>query len=290
MIRDGEDPYFVVAADKGTAPSPTSPTPSRWSAASGSAMPSPAAAPTAMTTRRWASPRAAAGFRPAPFRRNGRRCAEGAGAVAGCGDMSGDVFGNGMLLSRRSSWSRRSTIATSSSIPIPIRQRAGRSAQRLFNLPRSSWDDYDAKLISKGGGVFPAAMKEIPLSPEMRPMLALTGDARSIPLADLGDPQGQVDLLWFGGIGTYVKAASREQCRGRRSRQRRHPRQRRGSARQGYRRRCEPWRHAGRAHRAFALKGGRINTDFIDNSAGVDCSDNEVNIKIALNAEMAAGA
>ncbi|MFM5895504.1 MAG: NAD-glutamate dehydrogenase domain-containing protein, partial [Novosphingobium sp.] len=159
---------------------------------------------------------------------------------------------------------------------------------RMFALPRSSWDDYNKKLISKGGGVFARSLKDIPLSKEVRAMLGI--EAASI------DPDGlitailkaEADLLWFGGIGTYVKSSAEN------------------NATVG-----DPANDALRIDGAdlrvkvlgeganlgttqagrieFALKGGRINTDFIDNSAGVDCSDNEVNIKIALAGAKRAG-
>ena len=158
----------------------------------------------------------------------------------------------------------------------------------MFNLPRSSWADYDAGLISKGGGVYPRTQKTIPLSPEIRGVLG-------IEAAEL-DPSGLIaailkapaDLIWFGGIGTYVKAASQSNAEvgdpandaHRVNGADIHARVIGEGANLGV-------TQAGRIE--FAEAGGRINTDFIDNSAGVDCSDNEVNIKIALNREMIEG-
>ena len=158
----------------------------------------------------------------------------------------------------------------------------------MFALPRSSWADYDPKLISKGGGVFARTEKSIPLSPQVQAMLGVAAkelDPTSLITAIL---KAKVDLLWFGGIGTYVKAASENNV------------QVGDPANDRLRVDAEEVRakaigeganlgvtQAGRI--AFASAGGRINTDFIDNSAGVDCSDNEVNIKIALNREMIEG-
>ncbi|HRE35599.1 MAG TPA: NAD-glutamate dehydrogenase, partial [Sphingopyxis terrae] len=159
---------------------------------------------------------------------------------------------------------------------------------RMFKLPRSSWDDYDKTLISKGGGVFARSQKSIPLTPEVQALLGLS-------VAEI-DPAGLIsailrapaDLLWFGGIGTYVKAAGQNNA------------EVGDPANDALRVDAEDLRVRAvgeganlgvtqAARISFAAKGGRINTDFIDNSAGVDCSDNEVNIKIALNREMAEG-
>ena len=151
----------------------------------------------------------------------------------------------------------------------------------MFALPRSSWADYDPKLISKGGGVFARSLKEIPLSPQVRALLGIenpTIDPDGLMHAILS---AQVDLLWFGGIGTYVRASGESNMAVG------------DPANDAIRLAASELRakvigeganlgttQAGRIE--FALNGGRINTDFIDNSAGVDCSDNEVNIKIAL--------
>ncbi|MCC6271527.1 MAG: NAD-glutamate dehydrogenase, partial [Microbacteriaceae bacterium] len=170
--------------------------------------------------------------------------------------------------------------------PDPAKSWAERN--RLFALPRSSWADYDAKLISSGGGIFPRSQKSIPLSPEIRAVLDVadeTLDPSSLISAILKSP---ADLIWFGGIGTYIKGASEANA------------QVGDPANDAHRVNGGELRarvigeganlgvtQAGRID--FALKGGRINTDFIDNSAGVDCSDNEVNIKIPLNREMIEG-
>jgi glutamate dehydrogenase len=202
--------------------------------------------------------------------------------------MSGDVFGNGMLLSQAirlvAAFDHRHIFLD----PDPDAAKSWAERARMFKLPRSSWDDYDKALISKGGGVFPRSMKSIPVSPEVAAVLGIE-DKELEPAALISAIlRAPVDLLWFGGIGTYVKAAAQ------------------GHADVGdpandrLRINAEQLRvkvvgeganlgvtQAGRI--AFAMRGGRINTDFIDNSAGVDCSDNEVNIKIALNKEMVDG-
>ena len=201
--------------------------------------------------------------------------------VAGCGDMSGDVFGNGMLLSRAiklvAAFDHRHIFID----PDPDPAKSWAERKRLFELPRSSWNDYNKELISKGGGVFPRSQKEIPLSAQMRQTLGIDAramDPDSLISAILRSP---VDLIWFGGIGTYVKSSAENNI------------EVGDPANDALRVDAADLRakvigeganlgitQAGRIE--FALKGGRLNTDFIDNSAGVDCSDNEVNIKIAL--------
>ena len=141
--------------------------------------------------------------------------------------MSGDVFGNGMLLSQQiaAAW-RPSTTGTSSSIPIPMPAASCAERKRLFDLPRSSWADYDKALISKGGGVFPRTLKEIPLSPEMKALIGIDADKLSPGELIKAMLKAEVDLLFFGGIGTYVKVGNAEQRGSRRPRQRRRARQR----------------------------------------------------------------
>ena len=208
--------------------------------------------------------------------------------VAGIGDMSGDVFGNGMLLSRRirlvGAFDHRHVFLD----PNPDAAASFAERERLFRLPSSSWADYDPALISPGGGVFPRTAKSIPLSPEVRSALGV--EAESLTPSELVHAllRAPVDLLWNGGIGTYVKA-----------REERH-------AEVGDRAndavrvdaeelRCRAVGEGGnlgftqRARVAYARGGGRIYTDAIDNSAGVDCSDHEVNIKILLDTIVADG-
>ncbi|MGN7930217.1 NAD-glutamate dehydrogenase [Sphingopyxis sp. 22461] len=289
VIHDGDDPYFVVAADKGTATF------------------SDVANGLAMERDFWLGDAFASGGSKGYDHKAMGITAKGAWLsvrrhfaemgvdvqtetirVAGCGDMSGDVFGNGMLLSKAiqltAAFDHRHIFLD----PNPDPAKSWKERERMFNLPRSSWADYNAKLISKGGGIFPRSQKSITLTPEVQALLGLSVseiDPVSLISAILKAP---VDLLWFGGIGTYVKAASQNNA------------EVGDPANDALRVDAEDLRVKAvgeganlgttqAARIAFSAKGGRINTDFIDNSAGVDCSDNEVNIKIALNREMAEG-
>ena len=211
--------------------------------------------------------------------------------VAGIGDMSGDVFGNGMLRSRRIR-----LVAAFSHLhvfidPDPDRQASFAERERLFRLPGSTWADYREGLVSPGGGVWPRSAKSITLSPEAMAALGVPGEGpatrtpNDVIRAILRAP---VDLLWNGGIGTYVKAASETHAEvGDRSND---------SVRINARElRCRVvgeggnlgFTQAGRVE--YAQGGGLINTDAIDNSGGVDCSDHEVNIKILLDAAVRSG-
>jgi glutamate dehydrogenase len=201
--------------------------------------------------------------------------------VAGIGDMAGDVFGNGMLLSKHirlvAAFNHQHIFLD----PEPDAARSFRERERLFNLPRSSWSDYDTRLVSKGGGVFPRNAKEIALSPQARTLLgieAAKATPQEIIRAILRLP---VDLLWNGGIGTYVKASwEANTAVGDRTND--------GVRIDGRDLRCKVVGEGGNLGLSqlgrieFALHGGRVNTDFVDNSGGVDCSDHEVNIKILL--------
>jgi glutamate dehydrogenase len=288
-IHDGEDPYFVVAADKGTATfSDTANAIAEefgfWlgdAFASGGSKGYDHKAMGITARGAWLSVQR-------HFLELGVDVQKNPVRVAGCGDMSGDVFGNGMLLSKTirlvAAFDHRHIFID----PDPDPARSWTERKRMFALPRSSWADYSAKLISKGGGVFPRTMKSIPLSRQARAALAIEAtalDPDSLINAILRSP---VDLLWFGGIGTYVKAGQEAH------------QQVGDPANDALRVNGDEVRakvigeganlgvtQAGRIE--FALHGGRINTDFIDNSAGVDCSDNEVNIKIALEAAKRAG-
>ncbi len=199
----------------------------------------------------------------------------------GIGDMAGDVFGNGMLMSDQIALVGAFNHLHIFLDPTPDVAKSYAERQRLFNLPRSSWEDYDTKLISKGGGIFKRSEKSIPLSPEVQKAIGvdqsqMTPDElmRALLLAP-------VDLLWNGGIGTYVKAESEthEQVGDRANNALRV---------NGSELRCRVVGEGGNlgftqlGRIEYALKEGRINTDAIDNSAGVDCSDHEVNIKIAF--------
>nr|MBP6852151.1 NAD-glutamate dehydrogenase [Rhodoferax sp.] len=208
--------------------------------------------------------------------------------VAGIGDMSGDVFGNGMLLSPhirlQLAFDHRHIFID----PAPDAARAFAERQRLFALPRSSWDDYDKSLISAGGGVFSRSAKSISLSPQACAVLGI--EARELTPPELLQAilLAPVDLLYNGGIGTYVKASFETHAQ---------VGDRAGDAFRvdGAQLRCKVLAEGGNlgctqnGRIEFAQKGGLVYTDAIDNSAGVDCSDHEVNIKILLGAIVEAG-
>ncbi|MBY0393582.1 MAG: NAD-glutamate dehydrogenase, partial [Novosphingobium sp.] len=298
VIRDGEDPYFVVAADKGTATfsdiaNAIAEDKGFWlddAFASGGSKGYDHKAMGITAKGAWLSVQR-------HFRELGVDVQTQPITVAGCGDMSGDVFGNGMLLSKAlkvvAAFDHRHVFLD----PTPDPAASWAERARLFALPRSSWDDYDKALISPGGGVFPRSMKQIQLTDEVRTLLGVE-DAELEPEALItAILKAPVDLLWFGGIGTYVKASSEnnvavgdpandalringEDVRARVIGEGANL----GTTQAGrieYSLVGAPGRNGGR--------GGRINTDFIDNSAGVDCSDNEVNIKIALASAKRAG-
>jgi len=202
--------------------------------------------------------------------------------VAAIGDMSGDVFGNGMLLSRKIKLLAAFNHMHIFLDPDPDMAASFRERQRIFRMGRSSWEDYDDKLISKGGGVFSRQAKQIKLSPEARRMLGTVENSMR-PLELIRTIlRMQVDLWWNGGIGTYIKASTESHADvGDRSND---------SVRiNANELRCKVVGEGGnlgltqRARIEYSLNGGRINTDFIDNSAGVDSSDREVNIKILLS-------
>ncbi len=218
------------------------------------------------------------------FREMGIDCQSEDFTCVGIGDMSGDVFGNGMLLSEHTrllaAFDHRDIFLDPD--PDPAASYAER--RRMFDLPRSSWQDYDPELISKGGGVYRRSSKSIPISPEVRKALGLADDVSSMTPAELMRVilTAKVDLLWNGGIGTYVRAETEtdadvgdkanDQIRV-----------------TGSQLRCRCVGEGGNlgltqlGRIEYARAGGRINTDFIDNSAGVDTSDHEVNIKILLD-------
>lgn len=208
--------------------------------------------------------------------------------VVGIGDMSGDVFGNGMLLSEQIKLVGGFNHLHIFIDPSPKTKESFLERQRLFQLPRSSWDDYDKKLISKGGGVFSRSAKSIPLSPEMKGLL--NTDASSLPPTEIVSLllKANIDLLWNGGIGTYVKASHEQHA------------DVGDKANDGLRvnacdLQCKVIGEGGNlgitqnARIEFALNGGSVFTDFIDNAAGVDCSDHEVNIKILLDKKITEG-
>ncbi|MEI9991057.1 MAG: NAD-glutamate dehydrogenase [Rhizomicrobium sp.] len=201
----------------------------------------------------------------------------------GVGDMSGDVFGNGMLLSKQTrllaAFDHRHIFLDPDPDPDP--QTSWTERKRLFDLPRSSWADYDKALISKGGGVFARTLKEIALTPEMKAVAGVTADKLSPGELIKALLKAEVDLLFFGGIGTFIKASTQ------------------GNLEAGDRANDAVRVNGGEVRAKvigeganlgvtqpgrieYARAGGRINTDAIDNSAGVDTSDHEVNLKILL--------
>lgn len=210
--------------------------------------------------------------------------------VVGVGDMSGDVFGNGMLLRRGirlvAAFDHRHIFVD----PEPAGPRAHRERRRLFDLPRSSWDDYDRALISAGGGVWPRTAKTIEVSPQMRTALGITDTSATLTPNELIGHilRAPVDLLFNGGVGTYVKAGDEQHA------------DVADKVNDGLRVDADQVRAriiveggnlgvSPRGRVEFARRGGRVNTDAIDNAAGVDCSDHEVNIKVMLDAAVRAG-
>ena len=210
--------------------------------------------------------------------------------VAGVGDMSGDVFGNGMLLSRHirlmAAFDHRHIFLD----PNPDAASSFAERERMFALPRSSWADYDTKLISAGGGVWERTRKSIPVSPEAREVLGLGANVESLSPPELMRAIlcAPVDLLWNGGIGTYIKASSESNAEvGDKAND--------AVRVNGDQVRAKVIGEGGnlgvtaRGRIEFCAHGGRMNTDALDNSAGVDCSDHEVNIKILLDGVVTAG-
>ena len=288
-VPDGEDPYFVVAADKGTATfsdvaNAIALERGFWlgdAFASGGSVGYDHKAMGITAKGAWISVQR-------HFAERGVDVQTQAITVVGCGDMSGDVFGNGMLLSRAirlvAAFDHRHIFLD----PTPDPAASWDERARLFALPRSSWADYDAALISPGGGVFARTDKSVPLSPQVRAALGIEADAMEPSELISAILRAPADLLWFGGIGTYVKAAAENNATVG------------DPANDRLRVDAESLRVTAigeganlgttqAARIAFSARGGRINTDFIDKSAGVECSDNEVNIKIALNREMIEG-
>jgi glutamate dehydrogenase len=217
------------------------------------------------------------------FREAGKDIQSEEFTVVGVGDMSGDVFGNGMLLSKHIKLVAAFNHLDIFIDPNPDAAASFEERQRMFNLPRSTWQDYDKSLISEGGGVFSRQEKAIPLTPEIKELTGLTADSvtpNELMKALLGAP---VELLWFGGIGTYIKA-------GHQSHQEVGDKANDSIRIDGSKIKAKVIgeganlgvTQAGRIE--YARSGGRVNTDAIDNSAGVDSSDNEVNIKILLGA------
>ncbi|HNK04300.1 MAG TPA: NAD-glutamate dehydrogenase [Accumulibacter sp.] len=287
--RDGDDPYLVVAADKGTA---TFSDIANGIAVDygfwlGDAFASGGSAgydhkKMGITARgAWEAVKR-------HFRELGVDIQQQPFTVIGIGDMSGDVFGNGMLLSREirllAAFDHRHIFVD----PQPDAERSFAERQRLFALPRSSWADYDRALISSGGGVWPRDSKSIRLSREMRAWLRCDALQMTPPELIRAILQAKCDLLYNGGIGTYVKASGQ-------SHQEASDRANDVLRIDGNQLQARVVGEGGnlgitqRGRIEYALNGGRIFTDAIDNSAGVDCSDHEVNIKILLSGLVARG-
>ena len=287
--RDGDDPYLVVAADKGTAT--FSDTANEVAAAYGlwldDAFASGGSAgydhkKIGITARgAWESVKR-------HFREMGKDIQSEDFTCVGVGDMSGDVFGNGMLLSRHmhlvAAFNHQHVFVD----PSPDLEASFRERERLFAEPSSSWADYDQAVISEGGGVFERSAKAIPVSPQMKSLLGIEDD--HVPPNDLIRSllTLPVELLWLGGIGTYVRATTESDGDvGDRAND-----AVRVTGRELGAQVVGEGANLGLTQRArieYALRGGRINTDAIDNSAGVDCSDHEVNLKILLGAVERAG-
>jgi len=215
------------------------------------------------------------------FREMGKDIQSEPFTVAGVGDMSGDVFGNAMLLSQKTrlvaAFDHRHIFID----PDPDMETGFRERKRLFEKAGSSWDDYNRDLISPGGGIFPRSAKSIDLTPEIKTLLQVEADKMppfELIRAILSAP---VDLLWFGGIGTYIKSEDEHESDvGDRSNE-----SVRVTAQQVRAKVIGEGANLGLTQKgriALAMQGCKLNTDAIDNSAGVDCSDHEVNIKILL--------
>ncbi len=222
------------------------------------------------------------------FRELGRDVQEEDFTVVGIGDMAGDVFGNGMLLSKHirlvGAFDHRHVFLD----PDPDPAASWEERRRLFELERSSWADYDRELISEGGGVFARTAKSIELSPQLRSALDVRDEALAPNNLIRALLRAPVDLLWNGGIGTYVKARAESHAEvGDKAND--------GVRVDGAELRCRVVGEGGnlgltqRGRIEYARKGGRVNTDAIDNSGGVDCSDREVNIKVLLDQVVASG-
>jgi len=287
--RDGDDPYLVVAADKGTATfsdiaNSVSGDYGFWlgdAFASGGSQGYDHKVMGITARGAWESVKR-------HFRELGRDVQSEDVTVVGVGDMSGDVFGNGMLRSRHirllAAFDHRHIFLD----PDPDAEASFIERERMFALPRSSWADYDATKLSSGGGIYPRDAKSIPLTPQVKARFGFEMDA--IPPADLIRLllTAPVDLLWFGGIGTYVKSSDETHAEvGDRANE--------ALRVDGKDLRCKvvgeganlAMTQLGRIE--YALNGGRGNSDAIDNSAGVDCSDHEVNIKILVDSALASG-
>jgi len=282
---DEDDPYLVVAADKGTATFSdlANSISEKYGFWLGDAFASGGSngydhKKMGITARgAWESVKR-------QFQEMGIDCQSTDFTAVGIGDMAGDVFGNGMLLSKHTRLVAAFNHMHIFIDPTPDAASSFAERQRLFNLPRSSWEDYNKELISKGGGIFSRSAKSIPINADIRKALDIEGNVKSLAPTELISHilKAPVDLLWNGGIGTYVKAESETHAdvgdNGNNA-----------LRINGKELRCKIIGEGGnlgftqRGRIEFAQKGGLVSTDAIDNSAGVDSSDHEVNIKILLN-------
>ncbi|GAA5523468.1 NAD-specific glutamate dehydrogenase [Microbulbifer aestuariivivens] len=287
--RDEDDPYLVVAADKGTAAFSdiANGIAAEYDFWLGDAFASGGSQgydhkKMGITARgAWVSVQR-------HFREMGVNVQEEPFSVVGIGDMAGDVFGNGMLLSEHICLKGAFNHLHIFVDPTPDSAASFAERKRLFELPRSSWEDYDRKLISRGGGIFERRAKSIPITPEMKAAFAIEADQLNPNELISAMLRAPVDLIWNGGIGTYVKAASESHAEvGDKSND-----QLRVNGSELCAKVFGEGGNLGMTQRGrieFALHGGRCNTDFIDNAGGVDCSDHEVNIKILLDKVVANG-
>jgi glutamate dehydrogenase len=289
--RDGDDAYLVVAADKGTATfsdiaNEVAKSYGFWlgdAFASGGSVGYDHKAMGITAKGAWESVKR-------HFREMGVDTQTEDFAVVGVGDMSGDVFGNGMLLSKHirlvAAFDHRHIFLD----PNPDAASSWVERQRMFDLPRSSWDDYDRSLISAGGGIYSREQKSIPITAEVRTALGLPADVEEMtpPALMKAILLAPVDLFWNGGIGTYIKAETESDADvGDRAND--------AIRVNGNQLRTKVIGEGGnlgvtqRGRIEFDLAGGHVNTDAMDNSAGVDCSDHEVNIKILVDSLVVAG-
>ncbi|HEY7699473.1 MAG TPA: NAD-glutamate dehydrogenase domain-containing protein, partial [Vicinamibacteria bacterium] len=282
VLHDGDDPYFVVAADKGTAHlSDTANAVSKhygfWlgdAFASGGSVGYDHKKVGITARGAWECIKQ-------HFQNLGIDVEREPFTCVGIGDMAGDVFGNGMLLSRKTRLVAAFNHVHIFIDPAPDPERSFVERERLFHLPRSSWRDYQASLISKGGGVFDRSAKSIPVSPEAKALLRIESEKVSGEEMIRRILTAPVDLLYNGGIGTYVKGSTEEHVAvGDRTNDRV-----RVDAKDLRARVVGEGGNLGFTQRGrleFWAQGGQLNTDAIDNSGGVDMSDHEVNIKILM--------
>ncbi|MDF2489607.1 MAG: NAD-glutamate dehydrogenase [Pseudomonas sp.] len=287
--HDGDDPYLVVAADKGTATF------------------SDIANGIAIDYGFWLGDAFASGGSAGydhkkmgitargawvgvqrHFRERGINVQQDPITVIGIGDMAGDVFGNGLLMS-----DKLQLVAAFNHLhifidPNPDPATSFAERQRLFDLPRSAWTDYDTRIMSEGGGIFPRSLKSITITEQMKQRFDISADKLTPTELLHALLKAPVDLLWNGGIGTYVKSTEESHADvGDKAND--------ALRVNGDELRCKVVGEGGNLGMTqlgrveFGLNGGATNTDFIDNAGGVDCSDHEVNIKILLNEVVHAG-